>query len=102
MVDGATRLQVLLRIAVPMAASGLAAAAILVFIFAWDEFLFALTLTRIDAKTATVAILNYMAYEGTEWGKLAAAGTIILAPVLVFAVSIRKYLVQMTAGAVKG
>lgn len=102
MVDGATRLQVLMRIAVPMAVSGLAAAAILVFIFAWNEFLFALTLTRYDAKTASIAILNYMAYEGTEWGKLAAAGTLILAPVLVFAMSIRKYLVQMTAGAVKG
>jgi len=101
-VDGASRLQVLLSIAVPMAMPGIASAAILVFIFAWNEFLFALTLTQFDAKTAAIAILNYMAYEGTEWGKLAAAGIMILAPVLVFAVFIRRYLVQVTAGAVKG
>ena len=99
---GSTRLQTLLRVAIPLVAPGIASAAILVFIFSWNEFLFALTLTRVDAKTAAISILNYVAFEGTEWGRLAAAGVLILTPVLAFAVTIRKYLVQTTAGAVKG
>lgn len=101
-VDGATRWQIFTRVALPIAAPGIASAAILVFIFAWNEFLFALTMTRFEAKTASVAILNYMGYEGTEWGKVAAAGILILLPVAVFAVAIRKYFVRTTAGGVKG
>lgn len=101
-VDGATRFQTMTKITIPLAAPGIASTAILVFIFAWNEFLFALTLTRFEARTAAVSILNYMAYEGTEWGKVAAAGTLILLPVLCFSVLIRKYLVQTTAGGVKG
>ncbi|MBO6727807.1 MAG: carbohydrate ABC transporter permease [Rhizobiaceae bacterium] len=100
-VDGATRVQTLLRVALPMAAPGVASTAILVFIFAWNEFLFALTMTRIDARTAAIAILDYMAFEGTAWGKVAAAGILILLPVLIFSIFIRKYLVQSAAGAVK-
>ena len=101
-IDGATRLQILTRVAMPIAAPGIASTAILVFIFSWNEFLFALTLTRFDAKTAPIAILSYMAYEGTEWGKVSAAGVIILLPVAVFAMLIRKYLVRTAAGGVKG
>lgn len=101
-VDGATRWQIFRRVAIPMAAPGIASAAILVFIFSWNEFLFALTMTRFEAKTAAVAILNYMGYEGTEWGKIAAAGILILLPVAIFAVGIRKYFVQTSAGGVKG
>jgi len=92
----------MLRVAIPLVAPGIASAAILVFIFSWNEFLFALTLTRFETKTAAISILNYVAFEGTQWGKLAAAGVLILAPVLVFAILIRKYLVQTTGGAVKG
>ena len=101
-VDGATRFQTMVRVAIPLAAPGIASTAILVFIFAWNEFIFALTLTRYEARTASISILNYMAYEGTEWGKVAAAGTLILLPVLCFSILIRKYLVQTTAGGVKG
>jgi multiple sugar transport system permease protein len=101
-IDGATRFQTMTRIAFPLAAPGIASTAILVFIFSWNEFLFALNLTQFDAKTAPIAILTYMAYEGTDWGKVSAAGVVILLPVLVFAVLIRRYLVQTTAGAVKG
>ncbi|MBN9887051.1 carbohydrate ABC transporter permease [Salipiger abyssi] len=101
-VDGATRWQTFTRVALPMAAPGIASAAILVFIFSWNEFLFALTMTRFESKTAAVAILNYMGYEGTEWGKIAAAGILILLPVAIFAIGIRKYFVQTSAGGVKG
>lgn len=101
-VDGATRWQTFTHVAIPIAMPGVVSAAILVFIFSWNEFLFALTLTRLNAKTAAVAILNYMGYEGTEWGKIAAAGILILLPVAIFAVAIRKYFIQTAAGGVKG
>lgn len=100
-IDGTNNLETLLYVALPMAAPGVASTAILVFIFSWNEFLFALIMTRIEARTAAVAILNYLAYEGTEWGKVAAAGALILLPVLLFSFATRKYLVQSTTGAVK-
>lgn len=96
--EGASNWQVLTKIAIPMAAPGIASCAILTFIFSWNEFLFALILTNRHAKTAPIAIVNYMAYEGTEWGKVATAGIFILLPVLIFSILIRKYLIQSVAG----
>jgi multiple sugar transport system permease protein len=102
LVDGATPVQMMFKIAVPLAKPGISASSILAFIFSWNEFLFALILTRREAVTAPVTIVNYMAYEGTEWGKVAVGGIFILLPVLIFAIAIRKYLVSgLTAGAVK-
>ncbi len=55
------------------------------------------------AITAPVAIVNFMDYEGWAWGKIAAGGTMVMLPVLVFSFIVRKFLIQgMTAGAVKG
>jgi multiple sugar transport system permease protein len=102
-VDGATRRQAFLRIVLPLAAPGLAATAVLCFLFSWNEFLFALIVTRFEARTAPVGITNFMAYEGVEWGRVAAGSVIILIPVLLFAVVVRRYLVRgLLAGAVKG
>ena len=101
--DGATQLQTFLRIALPYAAPGIAATAILCFIYAWNDFFFALILTRTQAITAPVQVVNFMNYEGWEWGKIAAAGTAVMTPVLLFTLVVRRYLVQgLTAGAVKG
>ncbi len=101
-VDGASIFQVFTRIAIPLVRSGLSASAILVFIFSWNEFLFALIITRREAVTAPISIVNFMAYAGTEWGKVAAGGIFILLPVLIFSLIIRKYLIRgMAAGAVK-
>ena len=61
------------------------------FLFAWNDFFFALTLTRTQAMTAPVAIVNFMNYEGWEWGKIAAAGTLVMLPVLVFTIFVRPY-----------
>ena len=97
-IDGAGRLRILTRICIPIIGSGIASCGILTFIFSWNEFLFALVLSRREARTAPIAIVNYMAYEGTEWGKIAAAGIFILLPVLVFSIAIRKYLVKSAAG----
>ena len=83
--------------------TGLAATAILYFLFAWNDFFFALILTRTEATTAPVAVVNFMNYEGWEWGKIAAGGTMVMLPVLVFSILVRKFLVRgLTAGAIKG
>jgi len=60
-------------------------------------------LTRNQAMTAPVAVVNFMNYEGWEWGKIAAGGTMVMLPVLIFSILVRKFLIQgMTTGAVKG
>jgi multiple sugar transport system permease protein len=74
----------------------------LCFILSWNDFFYALILTRTKAMTAPVAIVNFMQYEGWEWGKIAAGGTLVMLPVVVFSVVVRRYLVHgLTAGGVK-
>jgi multiple sugar transport system permease protein len=102
-IDGATTGQAFWRIILPLSAPGLAATAILCFLFAWNDFFFALILTRTEAMTAPVAVVNFMNYEGWEWGRIAAGGTMVMLPVLIFSLMVRKYLVHgLTGGAVKG
>jgi len=103
LMDGAGYATVFMEIVMPVAAAGIAATAILCFLYAWNDFFFALILTRTDARTAPVAVVNFMNYEGWEWGKIAAGGSLVMAPVLVFSMLVRRYLVSgLTAGAVKG
>jgi len=102
-IDGAGFWQGLVRIVLPTAAPGLAATAILSFVFSWNDFFFALILTRSDAMTAPVAVVNFMNYEGWEWGRIAAGGTMVMLPVLLFSLLVRRFLISgLTAGAVKG
>lgn len=103
LVDGAGSRTVFLRIVLPMVTPGIAATSILCFLYAWNDFFFALILTRTNARTAPVAVVNFMNYEGWEWGKIAAGGSLVMAPVLIFSLAVRRYLVSgLTAGAVKG
>ena len=103
LVDGASTRIVFLKIVLPMVTPGIAATAILCFLYAWNDFFFALILTRSNARTAPVAVVNFMNYEGWEWGKIAAGGSLVMAPVLIFSLAVRRYLVSgLTAGAVKG
>ncbi|QQO24238.1 carbohydrate ABC transporter permease [Bradyrhizobium diazoefficiens] len=103
LVDGARTRTVFTKIVLPMVTPGIAATAILCFLYAWNDFFFALILTRINARTAPVAVVNFMNYEGWEWGKIAAGGSLVMAPVLIFSLAVRRYLVSgLTAGAVKG
>jgi multiple sugar transport system permease protein len=102
-VDGASVWQGFTNIMLPICGPGVAATAILCFLYSWNDFFFALILTRNQAMTAPVAVVNFMNYEGWEWGKIAAGGTMVMLPVLVFSVLVRKFLVQgMTTGAIKG
>lgn len=103
LIDGANRLQVLIKVDLPLIRTGIIAASILAFVFSWNEFLFALILTRRDTITLPVSIISFMAFEGTEWGKIAAAAVLIMLPVIVFGLAIRRYLISgLTAGAIKG
>ena len=101
-IDGCGVWSAFLRITLPLAAPGLAATGILCFILSWNDFFFALILTRTRAITAPVAIVNFMQYAGWEWGKIAAAGTLVMLPVLLFTFFVRSYLVRgLMAGGVK-
>ena len=102
MVDGSSRMQVIRNIVLPMAAPGLLTAGIFCFIIAWNEFLFALILTNKDAVTLPIGLALFKAEEGDLWNLLSAAGIIIMLPMFVLALVIRKYFVQgMTMGAVR-
>lgn len=103
LIDGASVWGTFLRVILPLSAPGLAATAIFTFLFSWNDFFYALILTRTKAMTAPVAVVNFMNYEGWEWGKIAAGGTMVMLPVVMFSLVVRNYLVRgLTAGAVKG
>jgi multiple sugar transport system permease protein len=102
-IDGASVGQALRSVILPLTAPGIAASAILSFLAAWNDFFFALVLTRSTAMTAPVAIVNFMHYAGWDWGRITAGSLIVALPVIAFAVPVRRYLVSgLTAGAMKG
>lgn len=101
-VDGASRMTVLLRIIVPLAAPGIAVTVILSWIFAWNEYIFAASLTSVEARTITTGLAEFVTVTGTNWGEMAAVATISLLPALVFLVFVQRYIVMgLTFGAVK-
>lgn len=103
MIDGASLWQILFLIELPLVRIGIIASGIVAFIFAWNEFLFALVITRKKVVTLPVVITRYMGYEGYEWGKISAAAVVIMLPVVVFGFLIQRYMITgLTAGAVKG
>jgi multiple sugar transport system permease protein len=102
LVDGCSRAGAFVRVVLPLAAPGIAAAAIICFIFAWNEFLFALVLTSLNAKTLPVAAAGFVTDRLVLWGNLCATAVVIFVPVMIFAAVARKHLVRgMTMGAVK-
>lgn len=102
LVDGANQWEALRTIVLPLAIPGIVVAAILCFVFSWNEFLFALVLTRAEAKTAPVEAANFMTGFGVRWGAMMATGTLIVLPVVVFAAIVSRHLVRgLTMGAVK-
>lgn len=102
MVDGAGTGKILWRIIVPLAAPGLAITAILSWIFAWNEYLFAATLTSVKARTITTGLAEFVTVTGTNWGEMAAVATLTLIPALIFISFVQRYIVLgLTFGAVK-
>jgi multiple sugar transport system permease protein len=102
LIDGCSHFGVFRKIALPLAAPGLAATAILAFIFSWNEFLFALILTGTKAVTLPVGIIGYMKETGINWGYMTAGGILALIPVLIFTTLVQKHLVKgLTLGAMR-
>ena len=103
MVDGCTRGGVFFKVFLPLVAPGLVVAAVFAFLNSWNEFLYALILTGVKAKTAPIAINGLIGGETLTWGQVCAAGTIMLVPVFAFTVGMQKWLIRgITAGGVKG
>jgi multiple sugar transport system permease protein len=101
-IDGATRLVALIRVVLPICSPGIAASAVFIAITSWNEYFYALILSGRRAQTLPVAINGFITLNGIRWGEVAAAGTLILIPVLAFGILVRRYLVSgLTMGAVK-
>jgi ABC-type glycerol-3-phosphate transport system permease component len=104
MVDGASRLRTIREIIWPLALPGLAATAILTFVYRWNEFLFALSFTvRPERQTVPVAIALFRGQYQVPWGQILAAAVVATAPVALLVLAFQRRIVQgLTAGAVKG
>jgi multiple sugar transport system permease protein len=101
MIDGATRLQTFRRIVLPMVRGGVAASAVLCFIFAWTEFLLSLFLTT-EIRTVPVKIQTFVTSTGNEWGFIAALGTAAIVPSFIFILLVQRHLVRgLTLGSLK-
>jgi multiple sugar transport system permease protein len=103
LVDGCTRWEVLWKVVLPMARSGLFATAVFTFIFAWNDFLFALVLTRTEVTTYTVQVTHYFGGQSNFWAKIAAMSVLGTIPVFITVAIMQRYLVRgISMGAVKG
>lgn len=102
-IDGSSVCNSFLKIMLPLSAPGIFTAAILAFIYSWNNFLFALILSSSSTKTLPMAVFNFISYTSVNWGGLMAAAVVITGPVIVISIALQKYVVSgLTAGAVKG
>ena len=103
LVDGCSRWQVIWKVVFPMCRAGLFATAIFTFVFAWNDFIFALVLTRTEVTTYTVQVTHYFGSQSNFWGKIAAMSVLGTLPVFVVVGFMQRYLVRgISMGAVKG
>ena len=103
LVDGCSRWEVLWKVVFPMARSGLFATAVFTFVFSWNEFLFALVLTRTEVTTYTVQVTHYFGGQSNFWAKIAAMSVLGTIPVFIAVATMQRYLVRgISMGAVKG
>ena len=102
-IDGANFVQRFFRIVFPVTTPGIIASAILAFVGAWNEFLFAVILSVNRSKTLPVVIAGFITDRGLEWGPMAATAVITLLPILVVVWALQKNFVQgLAMGTVKG
>ncbi len=103
MIDGCSRFETFWRVTLPLLLPGLAATMVIVFMFAWNEFLLASMLTSQEAKTLPVIAANAIKPKAIAWGLASAAGVMMSLPVVVLVLLMQRYLVRgLTLGAVKG
>jgi len=103
-VDGCTPLGTLRRVVLPLSKPGLVAAALFVLVFAWNDFVVAVTMTSSEAtRTFPVAIYFYLGFYGREWGPLLAASLVSIVPIIAVFVFLQRYFMTgLTGGGVKG
>ncbi len=103
-VDGCSHLQSLLRVMLPLSAPGVFTAAILVFIYAWNEFFFALLImTQRDLQTLPVGIAMFQGQYTLPWGEIAAASTVATVPLVLLVFLFQRRIISgLSAGALKG
>lgn len=103
-IDGCSRLGVLWRVILPLSKPGLLSTALLAFLLAWDEFLYALVITQTNAsKTVPIALNDFIGRYGVDFGRLATGGVIAAIPPVLIAFIFQRYIVAgLTAGSVKG
>jgi multiple sugar transport system permease protein len=101
-IDGCSWFQALFRITIPLAAPGMAATSIFVYLLAWNEFIFALIFTRTVAVTMPIAIVHTIGELGIYWQDMAVQVILVMFPVFLFAFWMQKYLVRgLSTGALK-
>jgi multiple sugar transport system permease protein len=102
MTEGATPLQALFRILIPVSLPGIAAVAIYAFITAWGEVLFASVLTTDSTRTLAIGLRNYSSQTNVYWNQLMAAAVVVSAPIVIAFLGAQRWIVRgLTAGGVK-
>ena len=102
LVDGCTRWQSLWRVAIPLAAPGIVAAAVFAFIACWTEFFFALVLTSRTAFTLPTVFRAFLGFQGAQYGEASALAMVSLVPSIILGILVQRHLVRgLTLGAVK-
>ncbi len=102
MMDGATRFRAFREVVIPVAMPGIAAVAILCFLFSWNEFLFSLVLAGSTVRTVPLGLYSFIGYQQIDWGSLSAGAMLMLAPVLLILFLFGRQLLRgLTMGAVK-
>ncbi|MGI8909775.1 MAG: carbohydrate ABC transporter permease [Rubrobacteraceae bacterium] len=103
MVDGATRFGAFWRIALPLTTPGIVTTGILCLVFSWNDYAFAQSFAGPGSQTLPVAASQLITQTGINWGQLMAIGTIVVLPMIVVGLAVRRYLVKgLTLGAVTG
>lgn len=102
-IDGCAQYEAFLRISLRLSTPGIITAALLAFIFSWNNFMFSLVLAGRSTTTLPVAVFNFVSYSFIDWGGLMAAAVAITLPIVVLSLCLQKYIISgLTAGAVKG
>ena len=102
-IDGSTQIGAFFRVTLRLATPGMVTAALMAFIFSWNNFMFSLILSGSKTQTLPVAIFNFVSYAYVDWGGLMAAAVMITLPIMILSMCLQKYIVSgLTAGAVKG
>ncbi|MCB1495496.1 MAG: carbohydrate ABC transporter permease [Bauldia sp.] len=103
LVDGCTRWGAMWSVGIPLAAPGIVAAAVFIFIACWTEFFFALVLTSRNAFTLPTVFRSFLSFQGAQYGEASALAIVSLVPSIILGVLVQKHLVRgLTLGAIRG